>query len=85
MGSLADLERETGEALPAFAYPAGGYDDTAVEVLAEAGVELAFTTDPGVSDVQRDDPLRLRRISVGPRTTTALLRAQLALNDVVSR
>lgn len=77
-GSMDDLKREIGSALPIFAYPAGRYDDEAVRVVGEAGVELAFTTRGGVNDLHRADRLRLRRIHVGSGTTRPILRAQLA-------
>lgn len=78
VGALEDLEREIGSTLPIFAYPAGRYNDEAVRVLAEAGIELAFTTRGGVNDLRRGDRLRLSRIQVGLRTTRPLLRTQLA-------
>jgi hypothetical protein len=49
---------------------------------------LAVTTVRGGNDLRRADPLRLRRINVGGRTSTALLRAQLvwaATVDVTRR
>jgi peptidoglycan/xylan/chitin deacetylase (PgdA/CDA1 family) len=77
VGSLRDLEREIGSVLPIFAYPSGGFNDAVVRVLEQAGVKLAFTTRRGINDLCRPDPLRLRRINVGQRTTLAALRAQL--------
>ena len=77
-GSIEDLKREIGSALPIFAYPAGRYDDQAVQVVAEAGIELAFTTGGGVNDLRHGDRLRLRRIQVGLATTRPILRARLA-------
>ena len=76
-GSLRDLERELGAALPILAYPAGAYDDDVVRILGEEGYVLAFTTVRGVNDLKRAHPLRLRRINVGRRTSLAVLRAQL--------
>lgn len=76
-GSLEDLKRETGSALPVLAYPAGRFDRHVTRIVAESGVELAFTTDPGVNEVRRSDRFRLRRVHVGIRTGLAGLRAQL--------
>lgn len=76
-GSLSDLERETGSALPVFAYPSGGHDQEAVQVLREEGIVLAFTTERGANDLGNAERLRLRRFNVGARTTLAILRAQL--------
>ena len=50
-GSIEDLNRELGSAAPAFAYPAGRHDDRVARVVAESGVQLAFTTVPGVKRV----------------------------------
>ena len=76
-GSLADLRREVGAALPVLAYPGGRYDRTALRVVRELGIEVAFTTHRGLNDLRSVDPLQLRRVPVGQRTTEALLRAQL--------
>jgi glycosyltransferase involved in cell wall biosynthesis/peptidoglycan/xylan/chitin deacetylase (PgdA/CDA1 family) len=76
-GSIEDLKREVGAAAPVFAYPAGRHSDGLARVLAESGIELAFTTLPGVNEVRRSDRLRLRRVHVGARTGLAGLRAQL--------
>jgi peptidoglycan/xylan/chitin deacetylase (PgdA/CDA1 family) len=76
-GSLCDLERETGAAPAALAYPSGGFDEQVVRVLEEEGFELGFTCIRGVSHLRIDDRLRLRRIPVGRRLTAPLLRAQM--------
>ncbi len=77
VGSLRDLEREIGSALPIFAYPSGGLSDEVVRLLEREGFVLAFTTLPGINDMREVDPLRLRRINVGPRTNLTTLRARL--------
>lgn len=77
VGSLHDLEREIGSALPIFAYPSGGVNAEAVQVLAESGFALAFGTQRGINKLHKNHPLALRRINVGPRTSLPLLRAQL--------
>ncbi len=76
-GSLADLRREIGEVHPVLAYPGGHYGRTALRVVRELGIEVAFTTHRGINDLRSVDPLQLRRVPVGRRTTDALLRAQL--------
>jgi hypothetical protein len=45
---------------------------------AAAGYEIGFTTRRGVNDLRHVDWHQLDRVNVGPRTTTAVLRAQLA-------
>jgi peptidoglycan/xylan/chitin deacetylase (PgdA/CDA1 family) len=77
VGSLHDLEREIGAALPLFAYPSGGFDDEVIQILKQEGIALAFSTVRGANDLGKADRLRLRRFTVGARTTLALLRAQL--------
>jgi peptidoglycan/xylan/chitin deacetylase (PgdA/CDA1 family) len=76
-GSLADLRREIGTVQPALAYPGGHYDRTALRIVRELGIEVAFTTHRGLNDLRSVDPLQLRRVPVGRRTTEALLRTQL--------
>lgn len=76
-GSLRDLERELGVGLPILAYPGGEFDDSVVRVLADEGYVLGFTTIRGLNTLKRVNPLKLRRINVGRRTSLALLRAQL--------
>ena len=76
-GSLADLRREVGAVQPVLAYPGGHYDRTALRIVRELGIEVAFTTHRGLNDLRSVDPLQLRRVPVGMRTTDALLRAQL--------
>ena len=76
-GSLEDLRREVGEALPVLAYPGGHYGRDALRVARELGLVAAFTTRRGVNDLRNTDPLQLRRVPVTMRTSDALLRAQL--------
>jgi peptidoglycan/xylan/chitin deacetylase (PgdA/CDA1 family) len=76
-GSLADLEREVGSAPPVFAYPGGAHAPGVVALVAEAGFEIAFTTQRGINDLRGVDWLRLRRINVGRRSSVPLIRAQL--------
>ena len=86
VGSVQDLARNVGPTLPIFAYPSGGSDTGARRMLEQEGLELAFTTRRGLSELTSDDPLQLRRIPVNPRTTLPMLRVQLLpLIDRVSR
>ena len=75
--SFTDLKREIGDVLPVFAYPGGRFDEETIRVLAEEGVELAFTTRRGLNDMATAHPLLLRRVPVSPRATQSVLRAQL--------
>jgi len=76
-GSRQDLREQVGEPLPIFAYPSGGYTPEVVQILAEEGFCLAFTTERGLNDYPLLDHLQLKRINVGPMTTLPLFRAQL--------
>ena len=75
--SRDELARETGECSPAFAYPAGAYDDGVQKILREEGFQLAFTTVGGHNALPCRNALQLRRTNVTPRTSQALLRMRL--------
>lgn len=77
VGSLRDLEKEIGSALPIFAYPGGGHTAEIARMLEHEGFVLAFTTVRGLNDFHTADCLRLSRLNVGRRATLALVRAQL--------
>lgn len=76
-GSWHDLEREIGSTLPIFAYPSGQFNVDVADLLEHEGFKLAFTTTRGINRIHRTDPMRIRRINVGARTTLPILRAQL--------
>ena len=63
--------------LPIFAYPSGGANRQVADMLRRNGFRLAFTTERGMNDLRRADPLLLRRINVGSRTPLAALRMQM--------
>jgi peptidoglycan/xylan/chitin deacetylase (PgdA/CDA1 family) len=75
--SLADLEREIGSAPPLLAYPGGNFSAEVVDMLEREGVRAAFTTVRGINHLDTADPLRLRRINIGPRAGPATLRARI--------
>jgi peptidoglycan/xylan/chitin deacetylase (PgdA/CDA1 family) len=77
LGSLRDLRARIGDAPPVLAYPGGGLSDAIVEELRSAGFRLALTTESGVNEMARVDPLRLRRINVSAGAGPPLLRAQM--------
>lgn len=77
IGSREDLRREVAAAPPVLAYPSGAHSSEVVRATAEAGYELAFTTVRGVNDLRSCDAYRLRRINVGFRSSTPLIRAQI--------
>lgn len=78
-GSSEDLRREMGAAAPVFAYPGGYVDERVREQVRAAGIELAFGTRRGANKLHQCDPLLLRRINVGRRSTPARVWAQLML------
>jgi len=75
--SQADLKREIGTALPIFCYPNGNHNDAVVSILKEEGIRLAFTTLSGPNNSQSLDLLRLRRIVITPRTSSAVFCIRL--------
>ncbi len=77
-GSLDDLRRETGSALPVFSYPGGLANEQILQHMRQAGVELAVVTQRGANRLGAMDPLLLRRINVGQRSGPAKLWLQLA-------
>ena len=77
VGSLEDLKREIGFALPIFAYPSGEFSNDVVSMLEREGFSLAFTTKRGINNIAHMNPLCIQRINVGGRTTLPILRAQL--------
>jgi peptidoglycan/xylan/chitin deacetylase (PgdA/CDA1 family) len=76
-GGRADLAERLGVRSVVTAYPSGAHDDAVVRAAADAGYELAFTTERGGNDLRRADWLRLRRFNIGRATTTALLRLEV--------
>jgi peptidoglycan/xylan/chitin deacetylase (PgdA/CDA1 family) len=79
--SWIDLVERFGSKVPrVIAYPAGGVNSDVVEVTRNIGFELGFGTERGVNRPATMDRYRVRRINVGGRTTTGLLRAQLAVS-----
>lgn len=78
-GSWDDVRRQMGAAAPVFAYPGGYVDDRVREQVRAAGIELAFGTRRGANKLHQCDPLLLRRINVGRRSTPARVWAQLML------
>jgi peptidoglycan/xylan/chitin deacetylase (PgdA/CDA1 family) len=75
--SRDDMLRELGRCPPAFAFPAGGYDQSHSALLRGCGFALGFTTRRGSNDLTRPDWLQLRRSNVGRRSSLRVLRAQL--------
>jgi len=60
------LQAELGAPVALFAYPAGDHNEDAIELVAEAGYQGAFTTTSGPVRAG-DNPLTLRRIGVWHR------------------
>jgi peptidoglycan/xylan/chitin deacetylase (PgdA/CDA1 family) len=83
--SIADLRRETGTSSPVFAYPSGAVSDSVAAALPQLGIRLALTTQRGINDLRRIDPMRLHRINVGTRSDAAFIRAQLVLHALKAR
>lgn len=76
-GSLDDIRNQLGSVVPAFAYPAGRVTPEVARVVAEAGIEAAFTTQRGSNRLGEADPMMLRRVNVGRRFGLGGLRMQI--------
>ena len=68
-GSLADLQRELGDVLPSFAYPNGNHNDDIINIMREAGYQIAFSTLDGFSNLNRVNPFSIHRTNITRRTT----------------
>ena len=75
--SRLELVRELGRTLPVFAYPFGDHDDAVVELVREEGFEIAVTCLDGHNRLGVDDPCRLCRTNITPRTTPFVFATRL--------
>ena len=57
--SRSQLEEATGQKVVALAYPYGKYTPIAAAVLAQLGVKITFSIDPGASTVVKGLPQSL--------------------------
>jgi len=64
--SIKDLEDWTGIQTEYFAYPNGDYHPRHFDILEEAGIRGAFTTEPGVN-TSATNPFQLRRTEISGR------------------
>jgi len=83
--SKADIERETGQAPLALAYPVGGVsavDDAVIAATSAAGYQIAFTYRSGVNPLPIAAPLLLKRLHVERYTTRPMFEAALQLPSV---
>jgi peptidoglycan/xylan/chitin deacetylase (PgdA/CDA1 family) len=83
VGAHKDVEREIGSSPAVLAYPSGAHGGEAVEAARRSGMVLAVTTERGGNDLRHIDPLRIRRINVGRRARSSLVRTQLVWASVV--
>ena len=79
-----------GRGVTALAYPygwSGSFTARTVELAAEAGYRLAFSSLEGVNQPDRPgfEPLALRRLNVGTGDTPPLLRARASLHAALGR
>lgn len=76
-GSVQALQAALGRSLPVFAYPAGRISPAVKRIVADAGVEMAFTTARGANRLWGCDRLAMRRTNVSRRTGLGAIRAQM--------
>lgn len=80
INSLQELKDNLGSSngfLPIYAYPGGGTTDQVVNILERLKIKAAFVTKRGINNLNKVNPLRLKRINVGQQTNIAMLHAQL--------
>ena len=75
--SICDLKINTGQKVPVFSYPVGDHDESLEPELEAQGIEVAVTTQRGITNLNQANPLKLRRINVGRFTPTSILHAQM--------
>ncbi len=63
-GSLRALTGKPVNAIPAFTFPNGSYDDRALRYVRKAGYRAALTMDAGHESLLPRDPFRIRRIGI---------------------
>ena len=71
------LEKTLNKQIYFFAYPFGGYNNSAIEALKEAGYKMAFTTVDGWSSKQ-NGILSLHRVWVGPFDSTSVFENKIS-------
>ncbi len=76
--SKAAIERETGHEVVSFSYPTGGFDQTTVECVKEAGYRFACAYDEGVWS-QDGNRFLIDRIHVEPEILLARFKGSLIL------
>jgi hypothetical protein len=77
VGSKSRIERELGHRTPHFCYPNGDLNATVLEVVRQAGFEMAVTTRSGMNALG-DDPYLLKRFSVDPGLSEPYFREEVA-------
>lgn len=75
-GSRAEIERELGEPVSAFAYPYGIHDEAVRDLAGQAGYQAACTVDPGLNGLATS-PFSLSRAEIWG--TDSIIRLWLAL------
>ena len=83
--SLDIIEQHSGERCTTFAYPNGtkaDYDRHCLEILREAGIDAAVTTEPGTCHAD-SPPLELERIAVDANADMSSFK--LSVFDIVGR
>ncbi|MGM7635108.1 polysaccharide deacetylase family protein [Bacillus sp. Hm123] len=73
------LETRLGKPVNAFSYPNGLYSSSSEEIIKQAGYEMTLTTDPGLLDLQTNDPLYLvKRINIHGKASADSILQKIA-------
>ena len=79
--SRAELERQMGEPVTTLAFPVGksiAHFQRVRQAVADAGYELAFTSNPGVNNLMpAEDPYDLKRLPIDRGVAPAVIRARM--------
>ena len=78
--SRRKIQQETGQPVDCFCYPVGlegTFNDNVVEAIRHAGFTYATTALPGINDLNRVNPLHLKRLWVHPSDDLALFKQRL--------
>jgi peptidoglycan/xylan/chitin deacetylase (PgdA/CDA1 family) len=82
------IESEIGSPINLMSYPegrAGSFNGTTRQVLADNGIELAFSQYGGFVRPKQFDPYDIQRVPVTLRTSTSMLHAMSAMPRVFAR
>ncbi len=79
------IQQETGQPVDCFCYPVGlegTFNNNVVEAVRHAGFTYATTALPGLNDLNRVNPLHLKRLWVNPLDNLAVFKQRLLFPNI---